>query len=196
MNIHQLSVNYLQEQDRILLRINTTADAELRLWFTRRLTLGLTPLLTNIVAEQVAQQEAIKSSGISPLAADAQTKALLAEFKKEASLQQSDFKTPFKDLPTQLPLGAEPLLVTEVKITPLHKGQLQMAFCEELPNAQNPRHFQITLEANLVHGLLHLLDKALAASQWADKPNVAASAVLDTLQADTMGGNDRPRYLN
>ena len=56
MNIHQLSVNYLQEQDRILLRINTSAGEELRLWLTRRLTLNLWPMLTKIVADQVVQQ--------------------------------------------------------------------------------------------------------------------------------------------
>jgi hypothetical protein len=61
MNIHQLSVNYLQEQDRILARINTTDGAELRLWLTRRLTMGLMPLLNKIVTEQVAKQEALKS---------------------------------------------------------------------------------------------------------------------------------------
>jgi hypothetical protein len=107
MNIHQLSVNYLQEQDRILARINTTDGAELRVWLTRRLTLGLMPLLHKIVTEQVAKQEALKAPHFSPIAAaDARTKALLADFKKEESLQKSDFQTPFKDQPAQLPLGA------------------------------------------------------------------------------------------
>ena len=36
MNIHQLSVTYLPEQDRILARVNTTAGEEMRLWLTRR----------------------------------------------------------------------------------------------------------------------------------------------------------------
>ena len=74
MNIHQLSVNYIQEHDRILVRINTTASEELRLWFTRRLTLNLLPMVQKIVAEWIAKQEAVKSASISPTAAaDAQT---------------------------------------------------------------------------------------------------------------------------
>jgi hypothetical protein len=196
MNIHQLSVNYLQEQDRILLRINTTDGAELRLWFTRRLTLGLTPLLTRIVADMVAKQAALASPHILAVAADAQTKALLAEFKKEESLQKSDFTTPFKDLPAQLPLGAEPLLVTEVNMTPLPGGQLQMAFSEQLPDAPRPRNFQITLEANLIHGFVHLLEKALATAQWTDGRSAAPGGAVDQLPGETLGSSEKPKYLN
>lgn len=196
MNIHQLSVNYLQEQDRILLRINTTDNAELRLWFTRRLTLGLTPLLARIVADMVAKQEALASPHSLAAAADAQTKALLAEFKKEESLQKSDFTTPFKDLPAQLPVGGEPLLVTEVNMTPLPGGQLRMAFSEKLPNVPQPRNFQITLEVNLIHGFVHLLDKALATSQWADGPAAAPGATADQLPGEAMDNTEKPKYLN
>jgi hypothetical protein len=197
MNIHQLSVNYLQEQDRILARINTTDGAELRLWLTRRLTLGLMPLLSKIVTDQVATQEALKSPSISPTsAADARTKALLADFKKEESLQKSDFKTPFKDQPEQLPLGAKPLLVTEVNVTPLANGQLQLAFSEKLPDTPNPRSFQIALEANLVHGFVHLLEKAVAASLWTQDLPLAGPASTDRLPGESGGGSEKPRYLN
>jgi hypothetical protein len=197
MNIHQLSVNYLPEQDRILARINTTDSAELRLWFTRRLTLGLSPLLSKIVAEHVAKQEALHSPHLSPTAmADAQTKSMLAEFKKEESLQKSDFSTPFKEVPGQLPLGAEPLLVTEVKLTPLDNGQLQMAFSEKLPNVASPRSFQIALEANLIHGFVHLLDKALATSMWAEGAALQAATASDRLPGETLSSGEKPKYLN
>ena len=49
MKIHQLSVNYLAEQDRILMRVNTAASEEMRLWLTRRLMLGLWPLLSKLL---------------------------------------------------------------------------------------------------------------------------------------------------
>ncbi len=198
MNIHQLSVNYLQEQDRILARVNTTDGAELRLWLTRRLTLGLMPLLQKLVTEHVAKQEALKSPGMSPTAAaDARTKEMLAEFKKEASLQKSDFKTPFKEQPAQLPLGAKPLLVTEVNVTPLANGQLQMAFSEKLPNTPNPRSFQVALEATLIHGFVHLLEKALAASMWTQGLATTQPTAIDHLPGESGGGGgEKPKYLN
>ncbi len=196
MNIHQLSVTYLQEQDRILARINTTQGAELRLWLTRRLTLGLSPLLAKIVAQHIAKQEAITSPHISPTtAADTLTQQMLVEFKKAESLEKADFTTPFKDAPAQLPLGAEPLLVTEVNVTPLPNGQLQMVFNEKLPDVPQPRGFQIALEANLIHGFVHLLDKALAASQWAEGAQLAAPHALGSLPGEDAAGS-KPRYLN
>ncbi len=202
MDIHQLSVNYIQEHDRILVRINTTDAKELRLWFTRRLSLGLQPMLQKIVAEWVAKQEAVKSPLTSPTAAaDAQTQAMLAEFKREESLQTSDFKTPYKP-PAALPLGPEPLLVTEVSVTPLPSGQLQMAFNEKLPldNGQpspNPRGFRIALEQKLVHGFVHLLDKALGVSQWGGSVGATIAASEPALPGEgNTGGGERPRYLN
>ncbi|MFM7332271.1 MAG: hypothetical protein ACKO1L_11545 [Brachymonas sp.] len=204
MNIHQLSVNYIQEHDRILVRINTTAGEELRLWFTRRLTLNLTPMLQKIVAEWVAKQEAVKSQSISPTAvADAQTQQMLAEFKREESLQQSDFKTPYK-APNALPLGPEPLLVTEISVTPLPSGQLQLSFNEKLPldNGQpnpNPRGFRVALEQKLVHGFVHLLDKAIVTSQWSTGLAHAVAAIEPALPGEGNkggGGDERPKYLN
>ncbi len=196
MNIHQLSVNYLPEQDRILARINTTDSAELRLWFTRRLTLGLAPLLKKIVTEHIAKQEAVKSPHISPVySADTQTQQMLADFKKQESLQKSDFHTPFKDSPAQLPLGTEPLLVTEVSLTPLPNGQLQLAFNEKMPDAATPRGFKLALEANLIHGFVHLLEKALSVSQWTDGTTLALPDMAGILPGDD-GNYEKPRYLN
>jgi hypothetical protein len=202
VNIHQLSVNYIQEHDRILVRINTTASEELRLWFTRRLTLSLSPMLQKIVAEWVAKQEAVNSKTISPTAAaDAQTQQMLAEFKREESLQKSDFQTPYK-APNALPLGPEPLLVTEISVTPLPSGQLQLSFNEKLPldSGQpnpNPRGFRVALEQKLVHGFVHLLDKAVATSQWTGTSLIAATPEADIPgDENTGGGGERPKYLN
>lgn len=196
MHIHQLSINYLQEHDRILVRINTQESAQLRLWFTRRLTLGLMPLMSDIVAQHVAQQEAIKSSHISPSAtADLATQQLLTEFKNAEHLQKSDFVTPFKDQTSRLPLGQEPLLVTEVNITPLPSGQLKIVFSEKLPDSDvKPRSFSVALEANLTHGFMHLLGKAIAVSLWRDiapssKVQHQGSAAADLPDA-------KPKYWN
>ena len=195
MNIHQLSVNYLQEHDRILVRINTTESAELRLWFTRRLTLGLAPILGKIVAEHVAKQEAIKSPYISPTAtADPATQQMLADFKKHEHLQKSDFETPFKADITQLPLGAEPLLVTEVNMTPQASGQMQLVFSEKLPDAVKPRSFQIALEPKLTHGFIHLLDKAIEVSMWRENVTVLAGNAAPDNELHAV--HEKPKYLN
>ena len=197
MDIHQLSVNYIQEQDRILMRINTTADEELRLWFTRRLSLGLLPMLGKIVAGQTAKLEAAKPERISPNAlADEQTKQMLAEFKRQELLQKADFQTPYKEKAITLPLGTEPLLVTEVNVTPLPTGQLQLRFNEKIPGVETPRGFQVSLEQNLVHGFMHLLHKAVDTSQWRQAMGIAVPEVEARLPGEDLTVLAKPKYLN
>ena len=59
MRIHQLNLKYVPEQDRLLLRINTKTGEELRLWLSRRLTLGVLPLLRKLTSEQAAKSAAL-----------------------------------------------------------------------------------------------------------------------------------------
>ena len=57
MHIHQMSVTYLPEQDHILMRINTTEGDEMRLWPTRRLMVGLWPLLSKMLTDHLLKLE-------------------------------------------------------------------------------------------------------------------------------------------
>jgi hypothetical protein len=189
MDIHQLSVNYVQEQDRLLLRVNSAAAEELRLWLTRRLVLGLLPVLRKSVADMVARSEAAKASVYLP---NEQARRLMADFKREEAIKTADFGTPYKEQAASLPLGAEPLLVTEVSVTVSSTGPLQLAFSEKLPSLPQPRAFQMALEPPLMHGVVHLLDKALAASGWLE----AAATRFEALPAAEAEPAQRPKYLN
>src|SRR3954471_331756 len=109
MKIHQLSVTYLAEQDRILLRVNTDAAEEMRVWLTRRLMLGLWPLLSKLLTRHLLKLEA---AGNSLETADEDLRRMLADFRKEEFLRHADFDTPYRET-AGLPLGEEPLLVTD-----------------------------------------------------------------------------------
>jgi hypothetical protein len=192
MDIHQVSATYLQEQDRILVRINTQHGEEMRLWFTRRLVLGLWPSLNRAVAH--AAEFATRAASGPGTQHNPDAQRMLGEFQRDAALQKADFKTPYKALATpSLPLGDEPLLVTEVRITPKTTGALQIEFIEKLSNGQPPRGFQVELVGTLIHGLMHLLEQALGHSQWRKAPQGAADAETEPARAE---GDGRPRYLN
>jgi predicted DNA binding CopG/RHH family protein len=196
MNIHQLSVNYVAEQDRILTRINTTQEEELRLWFTRKLMAGLMPLMRKTVADIIAKSETIRSPQTTSLiTADAQTKQLLADFKKDETIKKSNFATPFKEAAVTLPLGAEPLLVTTINLSGLTDGKLQMVFTEKVSATDKPRGFQVALDQSLVHGFMHLLDLAIAKSQWFDG-SPAQIPSKENSANHMLGDTDRPKYLN
>lgn len=191
MQIHQMSVTYLPEQDRILMRINTTEGEEMRMWLTRRLMVGLWPLLTKLLTEHLLKLE---SAGASLAGANPELKKMLADFRKEEFLQHADFDTPYKEGQASLPLGEEPLLVTDVEATPLATGPLKLNFNERPPanGDTKPRSFQMEMQPKLMQGLMHLLDQAMLQSQWRE-PFVQPAAGE---QGAVEGDDGRPKYLN
>lgn len=195
MNIHQLSVTYLAEEDRILARINTTAGEEMRLWLTRHLMLGLWPLLSKLLTGHLLRLEA---AGSSLESASEELKAMLADFRKQEFLRNADFDTPYKEEKASLPLGEEPLLVTDVDAAPLPNGRLRLSFNETLPpkaGTAQPRRFQMEMEPRLLQGLLHLLEQALVQSRWRD-PFEPSPSSEDPTHPDAASRSNRPRYLN
>lgn len=185
MRVRQLSVRYLPQQDRILIRINTTQDQELQFWLTRRLTLGLMPLFDRIAA---APGTAPASGGASAPAADPIAGKAIADFVRDASLRGTDFSTPYQTSPTSKPLFDGPLLITEINLTPLANRQLRLGCSERLDGASAQRRFDLTLTEPLTHALTHLLAGAVRQSQWIAQPG-----------ADAPGGPPSaalPQYLN
>lgn len=192
MKIHQLSVTYLAEQDRILVRINTASAQEMRLWLTRRLLLGLWPLLSKLMTRHLLKLEA---AGTSLDTADDDLKKMLADFRKEEFLRDADFDTPYQADHLALPLGDEPLLVTDVDAAPLPNGRLRLSFNERPQGTDKPRSFQMEMEPKLAQGLMHLLDQALARSQWRE-PFSTPQALEEALADDDHSAPRKPRYLN
>jgi hypothetical protein len=189
MKIHQLSVNYQAEQDRIFVRINTAASEEIRLWLTRRLMLGLWPLLSKLLTQHLLKLE---SAGSSLDTADEDLKKMLTDFRKEQFLQEADFDTPYDENQAVLPLGPDPLLVTDVDASPLPNGRLRLSFNERLPNRE-PRNFLMELEPKLMQGMMHVLDQALTRSQWQE---AFVQGAADDAEAEGDAAARKPRYLN
>jgi hypothetical protein len=159
MNIHQLSLNHDVLQDRLLLRINTTAKEELRMWLTRRLALGLLPHLERMGLEVMTPQASVET----PLQNE-QTRQMLAEFRQQENLSKADFATPYEEADT-LPLGADPLLITDIQMNPQADGTILLAFQEKLGQPPH-RGFQAQVKAELIVGLQHLLRDAITKADW------------------------------
>jgi hypothetical protein len=189
MQIHQMSVSYLPEQDRILMRVNTVEGEEMRMLLTRRLMVGLWPLLTKLLTEHLLKLE---SAGASLAGATPELKKMLADFRKEEFLQHADFDTPYKEVQQRQPLGEEPLLVTDVDATPLASGPLRLNFNERPPKGDaKPRSFQMEMQPKLMQGLMHLLDQSLLQAGWRE-PFVPLVSVEPAAEDDA----SRPRHLH
>ena len=192
MNVHQLSIAYMPEQDRVLVRVNTLEGKELQFWLTRRLTLGLSPLMDKVVTEHVARHGGPATSHVAAM--DDLSKKAVAQFQRSETLRNSDFATPYKAAEAGVPLFAQPLLITEVNLTPLSNGQLRLSCAEKLPRtpAAAPRSFQMALSQQLIHAFVHLLDRAITQSQWRESSGSGATSGTP----DPAAGTHKPGYLN
>jgi hypothetical protein len=178
MHLRQLSISYQPEQDRILVRINTSDQHELQFWFTRRLTLGLVPLFDRIVTTHAILGEAPPNT---PMAAtDPIARKAIAEFARAETLRTADFSTPYRTPEARQPVFTSPLLVTDITLTPLAGAQMRMRCVEKLSDQPLARQFELALSQQLTHAFMHLLERALRASQWrqsdaAERPDAASA---------------------
>ena len=202
MNIHQMSVSYVIEQDRLLIRINgKETGGEVRAWLTRRLTLGLLPVLSHSTTEQV-KKAATPVETPAPVNLEEKRGQMLSEFEAEAALRTGDFKTPYEareGTPDPL-LGTQPLLLTEIKVTQMKNGQLKLELIEKLPDVTEVRNVQLMMDPQLSNGMLQLLHQGLTASQWLQLPDVPAMDSLASVEAadpaEPALDPARPKYLN
>lgn len=158
MHIHQLNVSHNDRQDRLLLRLNTQSGEEFRFWLTRRLTLRLLPVLQQTVGRLESNQPQM-------LAPDPASQQILTELKRDAFLQKADFKTPYVEQAQQLPLGEEPMLITEVQLQVQGKGVL-ITLQDKGAGADEKNSCQLHLQTALVHGLMHLIEQAMNTAEW------------------------------
>lgn len=156
MGIHQISVNYQTDEDRLLMRVRTHAGELMELWFTRRMMVRLWKPLQR-TADRVSLRGASPGATVMPEAQDMMTDAM-----REKSRKAADFASPFDESFTTRPLGERPLLVFAVDIL------------ETLPRAGTllkfrdaaGREVSVEVTTELLLNLLSLLEQALLQSEW------------------------------
>jgi hypothetical protein len=181
MQIRQLALHYRPEADRLLLRVNATDGEQFSVWLTRRLSARLWPHLSGMVTRIGVAQEVAQTAPNATLMPEAQ--AMLADSARERALRGADFKTPFEEQASTLPLGPEPLLATEVQLTPLANGHLRLVIVDA-----NQRHVQLQLTEVLATAVRELMHKAMNQADW--------GLVLDGAPTREAEAPTAPRLLN
>jgi hypothetical protein len=194
MNIHQLQATYQVEQDRILLRLNTRTHEEFRVWLTRRMVKNIYPHLL-----QVSQRMGADTA--QPVHHDGDQPQDLASFQHQDSIAQADFQTSFSETAAEHPVGAAPLLVSQIKITQVDDHTLHLALEEKTADADATRAFEVSLGLPIIHALLHLLDLVLKGADWgivtATVPvHLPGNPPDDKPTLDAFDAAERPVYLN
>jgi hypothetical protein len=176
MRLHQLKLDFIPEQDRLLLRASTDNQLEVHLWLTRRALRLLWPLLLKMARS--SPEIALQSN---PEARDA-----LVGMQHEQALRQANFARSFDEAPRDMPLGAEPILVARMKTNRDDNGNHILGL---LP--QHGQGVHLTLDNTLLHSFCRLVQNAVAKSDW----DIALE--LPTLQAPlAMEDAAAPKTLN
>jgi hypothetical protein len=160
MNIHQLGVTFDPMQDRLLLRINTTDGQELEVWLTRRIALLWLPALSKLMAEQLVAQADWQTALLSP-----HDKHMYAQLKLQEQWGQSDFSTPFQRGDRKV-LDHGPLLLTDLQMEHPDNGWTLIRMQEREHEHGQARTLEIKLQAQLMSGLLHMLQEVMPTTGW------------------------------
>ncbi len=147
--LEQFSASYDAAQDRLLLRIRSSDDAEFRFWITRRYLALLWPLLMKMADDFSARKTS-----------DPLTRNTLAELAHGEAVNKADFGSAYRDGSTY-PLGEEPILLGRVTVKPLQGNTQTLTL---LP--QEGQGINLDLDEKLVHVLARLLQQAATTAEW------------------------------
>jgi len=151
MRLHQLKLDFIPAQDRLLLRVSTNNQIEVRMWLTRRALRLLWPLLVQMVRS--APDVALQSN---PEARDA-----LVGMQHEQALSRANFAKSFEEVPREMPLGTEPILVVQIQSRKDGEGNQVLGL---LP--QQGQGIHLTLDNTLLHSFCKLVQNAVAKADW------------------------------
>jgi hypothetical protein len=176
MRLNQLKIDYVPEQDRLLLLISASEAVEVRMWLTRRFVKLLWPLLVRLAEEGSPRIRAQPN----PEA----RKALLG-LEHEQAVQKADFSKPYDETARATPLGEAPLLMARIQTGHDPNGQPVVAL-----HPVEGKGLTLTLDPVLLHSVCRLLQAAVKKSDW-DMVLKLPGAVLEEAAAE-----GTPRTIN
>ncbi|MDX1668574.1 MAG: hypothetical protein R3194_04095 [Limnobacter sp.] len=165
MQIRQLQLAYAPEQDRILMRINSSANQEVRCWLTRRMVILLLPNIEKVMQNLLASDRPLNDVG---------RKALL-DMNREVSLYTANYQTPFQEDIKDIPLGTDPLLISQVELKPASE-QASKDLILKLATKEG-KGFEMRMAEQLQHGFVDLLIKTCEQAKWDLKYRGAPSII-------------------
>ena len=151
MKIHQMQITRDELEDRLLLRVSTTDNAEFRFWLTRRFVKQLWGLLLKMLEWDRAVQQQL----------DAGMRQTVMQIQHEGYAQQGDFSKGYEEGPHNLPLGATPVLLSKGKGTRRDDGLQVLSLQPE-----QGQGLDMTLDTALLHIFAKLLRDAAVHPDW------------------------------
>ena len=152
MRLHQIKIDYVSEQDRLLMQLATRDEVEVRMWLTRRFVKLLWPLLVKLA------EEASPRIRTQP---NPEARKALLNIEHEQAVSKANFAKPYDDSARATPLGAEPLLLARIQTGHDPNGHPVLAI-----HPTEGQGVTLTLDPVLLHSVCRLLQAAVKKSDW------------------------------
>ena len=161
--LRQLNVSYHKSEDRLLLKVSTSDDAEYRAWCTRRFTQLLLEKLESLFEDEVPQVAAVPE--------DARRE--VAQMQHSQKVVEESFERRYEAEPSEFPLGEDGVLVTTLKYKHLDDDVIQMHIGDN-----DGKGVALRLTRNYRHQLYELFKRASERAQWFDNSGSTVTAVM------------------
>lgn len=148
--ISQIQIRYLQEEDRLLLRLNTADKEEFRFWLTRRYTEAIQPLLQQAIHKTLTVNQQQSSN-----------KKAVIDFERKNIEENVNFEADFEDKANTYPLGEQPLLLNQANL----KFSQKESYTLSLKGVGN-KGINFILDKHLLHVINKVINDSLQQTGW------------------------------
>jgi len=148
MPVRQIQVANDSVQDRLVLRIGTSNNEEIRVFFTRRFLRDIWPHMAAMLTGHLAATNFVPNEPMD-------------ESTDESPTEIASFDLAFQDDNPTFPLGAKPLLATEAILEANGDGAASLTLREA-----RERSFKLSLNAELLQALCSMLRAANEHAEW------------------------------
>jgi hypothetical protein len=160
MSIKQFNGSYVSNEDRLLFRFNTSDDSEYRFWLTRRITLFFLAATDHLVEKQLEKSHS------------KQTAKAITEFQNETAREKVDFTSAYQAV-TKFPLGADPVLLSDVRCTLLMVNQQAVMSLDLVLHSGGQINLKLVLPT--LQAMRVLLERLVKQAHWDQVlPNIAS----------------------
>lgn len=150
--LHQINMEYRAEEDRVMLKINTTDRKEIRLALTRRFVRQFWDSLQKILAEQPVPQAVT--------ATPTDRKAMVG-FRAERAAPEQNFRATFEG-GAEFPLGEEPVLAVGFSYVP----SVPPALAKISFTLQGGAEIGLPVNETILHSLTKLMTAVNERTGW------------------------------
>ena len=151
MNIERITVAFHAEDDRLMMRVFFDQKAEFQSWLTRRLVKRIWPVLLQMAQAKPDIQ----------MQPNLEVRKALVGLQHEEALQQVKFSKAAAEPAREHPLGNAPMLVSKVRARRNERGQTVLSL-----QSQQGNGVDLALSDTLLHGLMKLVQDAVAKAEW------------------------------